>query len=277
MNGEGFIALIHKSEKSIPTYFSLDSKNNNYFKVHWSNGHFPSPSNDCGGVASCKLDNGACHCDVDTVTERVFENKPESVEDIILKLSIGSPDPTSFDEGTYNIDQSSDDPFIVRHKIGNNAYSEHTVFSAYHHGKWRHFKNMRSVVKISDSGTTYGFRNPPHLLRLMNPTTRDAIDETEAVLDHFFYHPNTATFVTMKLIQRFGTSNPSHSYIRRVSRAFKEGRHVRNGVSFGTGDYGDLASTIAAIVLDEEVRNVLIDGEMIRLKPDCTSFSFSDQ
>ncbi len=82
------------------------------------------------------------------------------------------------------------------------------------------------------------------------------------MLDHYFYHENTAPFISKLLIQRLISSNPSPRYVGAVANAFKSGQYERNGVSFGTGTYGDLKSTFAAIYLDNEARDVLLDNEV---------------
>lgn len=85
----------------------------------------------------------------------------------------------------------------------------------------------------------------------------DAQYETDAVLDHYFYHDNTAPFIALRLIQRLVSSNPTPRFIESVATAFRTGMYL----SFGTGQYGDLASTVAAIFLDQEARNVLLDDD----------------
>ena len=56
-------------------------------------------------------------------------------------------------------------------------------------------------------------------------------------------HPNTAPFISYRLIQRLVTSNPSSGYIYRVSTTFSESG-------------GDLGATVKAILLDPEARNL---------------------
>ena len=51
-------------------------------------------------------------------------------------------------------------------------------------------------------------------------------------------HPNTAPFLASRMIQRFGTSNPSPAYIRAVAEAFRDGTYSSNGVVFGQGEIG---------------------------------------
>ena len=58
-----------------------------------------------------------------------------------------------------------------------------------------------------------------------------------------FNHPNVGPFLGYRLIQRFVTSNPSRSYIDRVSAAF-------NGTA--GGPRGDLFATLKAVLTDPE-------------------------
>ena len=89
----------------------------------------------------------------------------------------------------------------------------------------------------------------------------DAQYETEATLDHYFYHDNTAPFLALRFIQRFVVSNPSPRYVKSVADAFKTGIYSANGSTFGGGKYGDMSSTIAAIFLDREARTVVLDKD----------------
>lgn len=73
----------------------------------------------------------------------------------------------------------------------------------------------------------------------------------EAVLDSLIKHPNAGPFIGKQLIQHLVTSNPSPAYVQRVAQAFASGKHA----SFGTGQAGDLAATVAAVLLDSEARN----------------------
>lgn len=90
---------------------------------------------------------------------------------------------------------------------------------------------------------------------------RDAHHETDAAIDHVFYHKNTAPFLAYRFIQRFGISNPSPRYIKQVAETFKSGVYVdvATEFSFGSGEYGDLGATIASLILDREARNMLLD------------------
>ena len=65
-------------------------------------------------------------------------------------------------------------------------------------------------------------------------------------LDNIFTHHNVAPFISKQLIQRLVTSNPSNSYIERISIIFNDN---------GEGIRGDLAAVVKAILLDDEARN----------------------
>ena len=90
-------------------------------------------------------------------------------------------------------------------------------------------------------------------LGLTIPANTDGRQSIEMALDHLFNHPNVAPFVSKRLIQRFVTSNPSSGYVNRVANAFDRGSFAMpNGVTVGEGRRGDLAATVAAILLDSE-------------------------
>lgn len=69
--------------------------------------------------------------------------------------------------------------------------------------------------------------------------------DVNAAIDNLFNHPNTGPFVSMRLIQRLVTSNPSPAYVGRVSAAFANN---------GSGVRGDMAAVVKAILLDPEAR-----------------------
>jgi uncharacterized protein (DUF1800 family) len=77
-----------------------------------------------------------------------------------------------------------------------------------------------------------------------------APEALEKVLDSVMVHPNTAPFVAKHFIQHLVSSNPSPAYIQRVATAFQTGRYS----GFGSDQPGDLAATVAAVLLDTEAR-----------------------
>jgi uncharacterized protein (DUF1800 family) len=84
-----------------------------------------------------------------------------------------------------------------------------------------------------------------------NSTPAQALD---AVLDSLMAHPNMPPFIGRQLIQALVRSNPSAGYVGRVSSAFQAGKFTSGGQTFGAGRPGDLAATVAAVLLDPEAR-----------------------
>lgn len=80
----------------------------------------------------------------------------------------------------------------------------------------------------------------------------DASQELDAVIALLMKHPNTAPFVSLRLIQHLVTSNPSPQYLARVSAVFQNN---------GKGVSGDMKSVIKAILLDPEARSGDIPGQ----------------
>jgi len=125
-------------------------------------------------------------------------------------------------------------------------------------------------ISTSVDANAYSFRNAPHFMGLTqdysadgegetNP--RDAHYETDAVLDHYFQHRNTAPFICTRLIQRHGISNPPPSYIKECATAFRTGSYESAGVVFGSNKYGCLEATAAAVSLDPEATSPVLDRD----------------
>lgn len=77
------------------------------------------------------------------------------------------------------------------------------------------------------------------------PQGQTGDQDLEAALDNIFNHANVAPFISFRLIQRLVTSNPSPAYIQRVASVFNDN---------GSGERGDLAAVVKAILLDPEAR-----------------------
>jgi len=87
------------------------------------------------------------------------------------------------------------------------------------------------------------------------PANTTAPQALEAVLDSLMSHPNTAPFIGRQLIQFLVSSNPSPAYVQRVANAFSAGTFASAGITFGAAQRGDLAATVAAVLLDPEARS----------------------
>jgi uncharacterized protein (DUF1501 family) len=136
-----------------------------------------------------------------------------------------------------------------------------TVLAAHNSRKKIYLVNQVSMVELVGSGNAFTFRNPPHFMSFINTQAQDSRDaeyETEAVIDHAFYHDSTAPFISYRLIQRMVASNPSPRYIEVVARAFQTGSY--DGVTY-SGEYGDLLATAHAILGDREARSALLEAD----------------
>lgn len=93
----------------------------------------------------------------------------------------------------------------------------------------------------------------------LSSTMNDII--VDAFLSHLIRYPSAAPFISKKLIQYHGISNPSPGFVERVTRAFTTGSFSSGGVSFGNGIYGDLKAVAAAIALDSESLSPVVDED----------------
>ncbi|MGI9248525.1 MAG: DUF1800 domain-containing protein, partial [Woeseiaceae bacterium] len=88
------------------------------------------------------------------------------------------------------------------------------------------------------------------------PAGQSGTQDLSDALDNIFNHPNVAPFVSIRLIQRLVTSNPSPGYVRRVAEVFNNN---------SAGVRGDLGAVVKAILLDDEAHPVMpmeIDGKV---------------
>jgi len=267
VRNDGDVAIVHNPDLSIneirdADYIvrpEFDMNNTNYFPVKWGLGSFPSPTNSCGNGV-CALIGGACHCDVTVVENRVFDAVPATASQVLTGLFIGSLPPDFYTSG-YTAGSGSGE-VKVYHRNGGTPFDMTTIFEIVVKGRTLYFKNMQSVVVIRDSSgrRRFWFRNPPHFISFIVPDIRDAAYETDAVLDHYFFHDNVAPFLATRIIQRFGISNPSPRYVQQVARAFTDGYYMSNvEISFGDNKYGSLSALLAATLLDQEARSVVLD------------------
>lgn len=88
------------------------------------------------------------------------------------------------------------------------------------------------------------------------PAGQTGEQDLDDALDAVFNHPNVGPFISIRLIQRLITSNPSPGYVQRVAARFDNN---------GFGVRGDLAAVVKAIFMDAEARPELpmeIDGKV---------------
>ncbi len=99
-----------------------------------------------------------------------------------------------------------------------------------------------------------------HFLGTTIAANTDGNTSIEIALDAIFEHPNVGPFLARQLIQRFITSDPTPSYVSRVSQAFDSGLFsLPSGASVGSAQRGDLAATLAAVLFDDDARQPVGD------------------
>jgi len=207
----GKVAVYHESDlgRAEPL---VRRETPSYFSVLWDGDTYPRSSNKCAG-GSCVIEDDVCYCDISVTEVLAFSSLPSNAAQIQSRLKIGFPAPASFDSGTFSAQTHSDYTYYGA------CCSEDTVFGVTDsNGIPRFFRNIDSTVVIA--GTTLNFRNPPQFNSVLSTeySVADAEHETEALLEHLFYHSNTAPFLATRFIQRFGVSSPSPRYVQEVAR-----------------------------------------------------------
>ena len=248
---------------------SFQKDNENLFRVAWDDHAFPTATTGCtaadGASTACVVDGITCLCDVEVRSTRLFDAHPDSAATVLEAARIGAWCPNASGVDAYSrLDGGGGDVevFMSTSNPGGGGFNEDTILRIRASGKC--FANRRSMVYIRralgghSAPPAFQFRNAPHFVSFLMPTHIDAAHETEATLDHYFHHPNTAPFVAYRLIQRFVSSNPSPRYVLAVATAFRTGRHDGDTYS---GQYGDLGAAIAALFLDREARAMTLDAD----------------
>ena len=260
LSDDGWIGIVHDTQGSTPVQH-VDNETENYFPAFWDNESYPTKDDMCGGTeSSCEVIEEGCLCAVSVSELAGFTTMPESVGEVIGKLFIGALPP---EESMYH--QTKDESTgITAHMKDAGVMDEETIFEVVdgRTGRVFYLKNIISTVNVA--GTSYSFRNAPHFMSLVpsEANIKDAQDETEAVLDDYFFHKNTPPFLARLLIQRFNiASNPVPSHVATVASAFESGIFSFEGTNFGTGKYGDLAATVAAAFLSPDALSPTVDAD----------------
>jgi hypothetical protein len=69
------------------------------------------------------------------------------------------------------------------------------------------------------------------------------------------------------------SANPSPAYVERVASAFLRGSFSSAGASFGKGQRGDMAATVAAVLLDAEARGASVTRHAGKLREPALAFT----
>jgi len=278
----GHVSLVHDASSvgtSVAPEFKAMVDPDKHFNVQWENGGaYPKAADNCAGSdGSCTVfgSSSTCLCTVTVNTTTAFASMP-TLQEVSSQLLIGSAPPNMFDIGDYVLCGTAD---CISQRgveawvrvLGGGVLDGDTVFKIRMFDRDVWLANKASKVSL---GGGYRFRQPPYFMPHWRPTnniadeksseftqpqfTMAAEDETQALLDHLLFHPNTAPFIAHRLIQRLTVSNPSPRYVKAVTDAFHSGAYGNRTYS---GRYGDLGATVAAILLDREARAEILDAD----------------
>jgi hypothetical protein len=266
VNAEGKVAVVHQPQiTGVETHKMVTSDTKMYFKVDWQNTDvgqiIPDLTTQCAAYGCNNGEGGTCLCNavIQEVLAFTVDSAITSVEDLLSLATIGAfpPRPDEIGEAVNGI------PGLWKYPSG--ALTKETVFQLVDsNGQTQYRKNAISTVILGNG--TMSFRNPVTFYLLSEPTVRDAAYEVDAALVHAFYHRNIAPFLAIRFAQRFGVSNPSPRYVSTIAKAFRSGYFEADssGIKYGTGRYGCLTATIAAVVLDREFINILLDADPVQ-------------
>ena len=209
VNVDGRVSVVHPGSKSTRR---VGINSQMWFRVRWAQGVYPAASSGC--AAFCDIaagsDGDTCVCDVSVTSQAVFTDSsavPAQAE-VEERLRIGSAPPEHFDDGTYTLCSTpacqAAAPSVRVFTQGTTSsptFDDRTIFSVVvnrtsaSNGTTLYLANKESLVTIADASSAsifgthrFSFRNPPKFMTLVDPTQRDAIYETDALLDHLFYH-----------------------------------------------------------------------------------------
>ena len=230
-----------------------------FFRVDWKSdgdlgsflAEYQTECTESGGFID--QDDGLCQLSVGVNTVKLFNDDSEiiSINNVLSKATIGA--------FTHEDDGEDVTGINGMKKYPKGPLSPDTVFGFHDENGRQHFrKNIVSEVSVGNGGLK--IRNPVSFFSLSEFTARDARYEIDAALNHFFYHKNMAPFLAIRLSQRLGISNPSPRYIKNAASAFRTGKYE----NFGSGKYGCLKATIAALLLDREVQDPALDSDPIQ-------------
>jgi uncharacterized protein (DUF1800 family) len=138
------------------------------------------------------------------------------------------------------------------------------VYTGWHYAGAPSFEQAPQLVRSLTSQITPMELYPPFhddgAKKLLNGVTlapgQPGETDLADALDNVFNHANVGPFVSVRLIQRLVTSNPSPGYVQRVAAVFDNN---------GFGVRGDLGAVVKAILMDDEARPALpmeIDGKV---------------
>lgn len=261
---DGTIAIVHSSEIFGQPLRHVGEDTKAFFRVVWeepSDAFLLDYDGTCASLG-CRRDSAdnLCLCEISLEESTAFDSAPTR-EQVLNDLHMGALPPEAMFGQHTTVDLGNG----VKIHSKDGLLNGDAIFETNdEYGIKRFRKNLRSNVSIgsSNGGMELTFRNPTHMMSIHDAEVRDVQYEVDAALDQYFYHPNTAPFLAIRLAQRFGISNPSPRYIAVAATAFRTGRYAHNsGEIYGTGKYGCMAAFVAAIILDREARSIVLDAD----------------
>lgn len=189
-------------------------------------------------------------CDTVTNEAPVYAASSEisSKDDVLSSLKVGAFPLEMFDSGTYTSlgDCGVDGLEVFASSISGGSCSDlkvDTIFKGTDvYGIEKLLKNVVSTVEIPGVAGTPSFRTPVSFISLVDPELRDMYNEVDGVIKHLFQHPSHPPFLATRMMQRFGISNPSPGFIKRVVGAYRSGLYTAGAKQIGDGTYGNMAS-----------------------------------
>jgi len=245
----------------------------NFYKVHWmgQSETAPNTTTACDAISTCTSTVDGCICDVNINDHALYYSSVDqivSTESLLASVFLGAVDADVYDAGLYtsigdcNKIGILDDVAVLTSTLSTTTTTSctsldvNTIFTVTDNfGVTHRRKNVQSTVEILNTGLS--FRNPVHMISMLDRDERDMHYEVDALLDHLFYYKSHAPFLALRMIQRFGISNPSPGLMTRVTTAYTTGMYG----NFGSGKYGDLAAFMACLLLDTESRSTVLDAD----------------
>eukprot|EP00475_Leptophrys_vorax_P010663 TRINITY_DN1725_c0_g1_i1.p1 TRINITY_DN1725_c0_g1~~TRINITY_DN1725_c0_g1_i1.p1 ORF type:complete len:2015 (+),score=508.39 TRINITY_DN1725_c0_g1_i1:40-6084(+) len=242
---DGRVGVVHVFNASYNTaakWYGLNPNSNIVWEVNWAGGNFPNASAQC--ASGCTVNGTTCICSATASSTVAFTGTSiPSVSTVLSTLFVGAPNPSMFDSGTYTVFSQNSATGLTIWVDSSNQLNANSIFQVVTTGsRTRYFANIIATVQV---GSGYSFRNPPNFMQHNERTFRDASNEVDALLYHLLYNPTAAPFIANFMILRFTSSNPSPNYVDAVASAFMSGSYM----GIGSGVYGDLSATIAAVLL----------------------------
>lgn len=124
--------------------------------------------NTCGNNACTSLSTGGCLCETTITESLVFTEMPNSVDEVLSRLTVGAFDPSAYGPDAYQDSITSNNDVTAYISAATGAYDTNTVFEVQdEYGRVFRFKNTYERVRIQGA-PEYAFRNAPSFMSVLN-------------------------------------------------------------------------------------------------------------